>query len=386
MTRSLGLVYIASFGAMTSFYLMLGITPLYALEHGYGAFSASITTTIFMVATVVAELATNLVMRRIGQQATLAVGVLLLALPAFVLVLSSDLSVILVVSAVRGVGFALVIIAGAAMVASLADPAKQGEAMGVFGVVVGIPGIIGLPFGVWLVEHIGFAPLFIISGSAAAVGLVVVVLRIHLPRPDEIHGLLRTLRTGEVLGLAIVFLATTVSAGVFITWLPVAAGERFGSTLAAVGLLAYGLAGTLTRWLAGRFGDRRNARVLILPALVLITASLGFTAFVPQLLIVGALLFGAGFGALQNVVLQLMFRRVGPSGYGSASAIWNVAFDLGLGVGAFLFGALSAGFALALWVAGLIVGVTALIIAAQIASRALSRRDGSSASSQQTPG
>ena len=386
MTRSLGLVYLASFGAMTSFYLMLGITPLYALEHGYGAFSAAATTTVFMVATVIAELLTNVLMHRVGQQVTLAAGAVLLALPAFVLIASSELSVILIVSAVRGIGFAFVIIAGAAMVATLADPAKQGEAMGVFGAVVGIPGIFGLPFGVWLAEHIGFAPLFIVSGSAAAVGLVIVLLHIHLPRPDEIHGLFRTLRAGDVLGLAIVFLTTALAAGVFITWVPVAAGERFGSTMAAAGLLAYGLTSTLFRWLAGRFGDRRNARALILPSLALVGASLGFTAFAPHLLIVGALLFGAGFGALQNVTMQLMFRRVGPSGYGSASAIWNVAFDLGLGAGAFLFGALSAGFALSLWVAGGVVGVAALVIAAQIASRALATRSGSSASSQQTPG
>ena len=38
----------------------------------------------------------------------------------------------------------------------------------------------------------------------------------------------------------------------------------------------------------------------------------------------------------------MMLDRVDPSGYGTVSAIWNMAYDLGWGVGAATFGVLAA--------------------------------------------
>jgi len=62
------------------------------------------------------------------------------------------------------------------------------------------------------------------------------------------------------------------------------------------------------------------------------------------LLVSGAALFGIGFGLLQNVTLVLMMRRVSESEYGLGSTLWNVAFDAGTGLGAFLFGFVIAAF------------------------------------------
>jgi predicted MFS family arabinose efflux permease len=53
---------------------------------------------------------------------------------------------------------------------------------------------------------------------------------------------------------------------------------------------------------------------------------------------VGAVLFGIGFGLLQNSTLILMMGRVSKSEYGLGSTLWNAAFDAGTGVGAFSFG------------------------------------------------
>jgi predicted MFS family arabinose efflux permease len=52
--------------------------------------------------------------------------------------------------------------------------------------------------------------------------------------------------------------------------------------------------------------------------------------------------FGSGFGVTQNASMTLMLNRVAPAGYGTVSAIWNLAFDAGIGAGAFGFGVLAA--------------------------------------------
>jgi predicted MFS family arabinose efflux permease len=55
-------------------------------------------------------------------------------------------------------------------------------------------------------------------------------------------------------------------------------------------------------------------------------------------MLAGAVLFGAGFGLLQNASLILMMGRVSKSEFGLGSTLWNAAFDAGTGAGAFSFG------------------------------------------------
>jgi predicted MFS family arabinose efflux permease len=52
-------------------------------------------------------------------------------------------------------------------------------------------------------------------------------------------------------------------------------------------------------------------------------------------------LFGVGFGIAQSTSLTMMFDRVSSSGYGTASALWNLAYDAGYGMGAAGFGVLA---------------------------------------------
>lgn len=61
----------------------------------------------------------------------------------------------------------------------------------------------------------------------------------------------------------------------------------------------------------------------------------------PAAVLAGALVFGAGFGIAQNASLAVMFAAVPRSGYGRASALWNMAFDGGYGLGAIGYGAIA---------------------------------------------
>ncbi|WP_373463958.1 hypothetical protein [Streptomyces canus] len=70
---------------------------------------------------------------------------------------------------------------------------------------------------------------------------------------------------------------------------------------------------------------------------MLLTAATG----APVAVVAGSALFGAGFGIAQNATLTLMYARVSASSYGTVSALWNLAYDGGMGVGAAGFGVLA---------------------------------------------
>jgi len=341
LTRDLLLVFAASVGAMTGFYLLLSVVPLYAESVGAGGVGAGLVTGVLMATTVAGELAIPRLLARFGHRALLAAGLVLLGAPALALPVSSTMAAIVAVSAVRGLGFAICVVVGGALVAALVPPERRGEGLGLFGIVVGVPGLAALPLGVWLVGRAGYPPVFV---AGAVAGLAVVPgLPGRRPAAEQAVGVLAGLRTPALHRPALTFSATAMAAGVVVTFLPLAVTQGSGG-LAALALFVQAVGSTLSRWCAGRYGDRHGPAVLLVPAVC--TSAAGILALVlvdrPVAVLFAMALFGSGFGATQNASMTLMLNRVAPSAYGTVSAIWNLAYDAGIGVGAFGFGLVAA--------------------------------------------
>ena len=174
MTRPLLLVFAASFGAMTGFYLLLSVVPLYAESVGAGGVGAGLVTGTLMAATVAGNLAIPRLLARFGYRVLLAAGLVLLGAPALALPASATMAAILLVTLVRGLGFAICVVVGGALVATLVPPERRGEGLGLFGIVVGVPGVAALPLRVWLVGWTGYPAVFVAGAVAALAGLAVV--------------------------------------------------------------------------------------------------------------------------------------------------------------------------------------------------------------------
>ena len=349
----LALVFLAEFCALTSFYLLLSVTPMYAAAVGAGSTGAGLVAGVLLLGTVAAELAAPILMRRYGYWAMLLTGALLLGVPALALLAGGSLTLIVTVSVVRGFGFGLCTVMTGALTAALLPPERRGEGLGLFGIVATAPGVIALPAGVWLADHIGMATVVGLTAAAALVPLAVfpwlsggadrraaAAARPGTGRPGggRPDGLLGGLRQGGQLRPFLIFAASTVAAGVIVSFLPLAAGVS--GNVAAAGLLAQALTATVSRWWAGRRGDRSGHARLLVPALAI--ASSGMVTMIwlasPAALIAGMCLFGIGFGICQNATFALMIDRMPPSGAGTASALWNLAYDAGYGAGPAAFG------------------------------------------------
>jgi MFS family permease len=88
------------------------------------------------------------------------------------------------------------------------------------------------------------------------------------------------------------------------------------------------------------------------------------------MVLAGMALFGIGFGAAQNVTMAMMFERVPAAEYGRVSALWNIAYDGGWGLGAVAFGAIvgTTGYPLAFGLVAMVL-VTALLPARRDTAR-----------------
>ncbi|MEU6668760.1 MFS transporter [Streptomyces sp. NPDC046727] len=145
-------------------------------------------------------------------------------------------------------------------------------------------------------------------------------------------------RAGALIRPSLVFAATALAAGILVTFLPLAAGAATGAV--TVALLVQPAASTAARWVAGRYGDRRGAGQLVVPGLLVSAAGVLLTAAtsVPAAVVAGSAVFGAGFGVVQNATLTVLYGRVSSASYGTVAALWNLAYDAGMGAGAAAFG------------------------------------------------
>jgi MFS family permease len=343
MSRALLLRLVSVVAGAIGFYLPLAAVPMLAADHGAES-AAGLANGALLVATVAGELATPRLLARVGSRWVLVAGLALLGLPALLLLTPAGTSVaaIVAVNAVRGVGFALSVVAGGALTAALIPPERRGEGLALVGLVGGVPTLLALPFGTWAAAHWGYGAVLVLT---AAVPLLAIATVPGLPAHDatsgQSGGLVAGLRNAGLMRPAAIFASSASAAGVVVTYLPLAVTVQAAWVIPAA-LLAQPAPATAGRWFAGRLGDRAGQLRLLVPGVLLSLtgmAAMALTGSAP-LVLAGAALFGAGFGVLQNATLALMYARVPPREYGTVSAIWNGAYDLGMGAGALAVGTL----------------------------------------------
>ncbi|MBR8743618.1 MFS transporter [Nocardiopsis sp. MG754419] len=358
--RGFALLIMATAVGLCGFAAVLPLVPLWATRGGAGAFGAGATTAAFMLTTVLTQLGMPwLLDRAAGYQWTFPVGALIMGLPTPLFALTSDLGPLIAISAVRGIGFGMVTVAGTALAARLVNRAQVGRATGYYGLAVGLPQIVILPGGVALALRFGFDTAFWITGicGVVAAALASGILfadggrnRAALRNAGDTTTASTPALRGPHLWVAlatplILMLALSSGASAIVTFLAIPL-ERAAWLVGAL-LAAYALMVVVGRWTAGVMFDRYGRTMLLLPGATvgavgmgLITAGLwglGDAAPGPAtaaLVLCGAALFGLGFGAVQNETVTLMLDRAGPTGHGRASAVWNIGYDAGTGAGA----------------------------------------------------
>ena len=368
------LVWMSLFG-FAGYALLLPTAPLWATHGGADEGGAGLVNAVLMLATVAFQTTVPWALRRLGWRTTLVAGVLLLGLPSLAFLLTDQLGWILAASAVRGAGFAVVTVCGATAIAELVDVSRRGRAIGVYGLAVAAPQVFLTPSAAWVAEFVGFRVVFVLGAlPALAVPFAVALGR----RLDDLTGAgtpgvvgaPHPGRARMLLALAmpsLVLLAVTTPGGALLTFAP---QLGYGALVAMAGLFGLTVAAALSRWLVGGLADRHGPRRFVPPLLALCAAGLELCAWSitgsgPGAvgLIVGMTVVGISYGSLQNLTLVSAFAAVPDRERSVASAVWNIGFDTGTGLGSLVVGFIAAGtsFAVGLLTTAVLCAVVAVV-------------------------
>lgn len=359
-----------------SYFLTLASLPAYAVAGGAAASTAGVVTAVFLLVTIAVQTVVPALTNRFGVGPVFAAGLLALGLPAPFYVLDDGVGWICALSAVRGAGFAVITVLGATLAARVAPPERRGESIGLYGLAIALPNMVMIPAGVALVldGHVGWLSWL---SASPVLGLAFLPMLLRSMTSQEERGPAGNARAAVRAALApsVVLFVVTTAGGGLVTFLPI---DRPDGQLATGALLLWGLAGAVTRWRAGVLADRVGTRLLLplavlLGAVGLAVAAVGLWTH-PGWVLLGSALFGAGFGAVQNLTLLRAFARAGENGTTAASAVWNASFDAGTATGALLLGVTFGAVGLSWTFVLSAVALAAVLPLAQVAARPVPAR------------
>ncbi|MEK0317671.1 MFS transporter [Cohnella sp. 56] len=341
--------------------MLLSSLPMYVKgELAGGDLTVSLVTATFALAAIASRFATAALMPKLGRTALLYAGLAAAVLTTFLCANADAIGSLVALRMLYGAGFGMASTIIPTLVSRIIPQDRIGEGIGYFGLSTSLAMSLGPMIGMNVMHEAGFAALTSSSAAAALLSAAVLLLsgaaRSGKPapsRPGPAAVAARAAGTaaagasqGTVKPLLLPALLNMLLSITYSGLLSFIALFGESVEIGQVGLffLFNAITVILVRPIAGRIFDRRGHAAVLIPAAACVLASMlvlaGATAL-PQL-VVSALLYGLGFGAIQPTLQAWMLRSTPRERHGFANSMYYNSTDLGVALGAVLFGAIAA--------------------------------------------
>jgi len=341
--RDYQIAWAATFLFFIAYYALIVPLPRYLTSLGLPDWEVGLVLGATAIASLVTRPISGVLTDRFGHKRMLLSGATALTIGAIGVVLTTHVVLLFGLRILQALGYVIFTTAGNALVGQLATPAERSQKIAYFGLAANFamtmtPGATDL-----LLPLIGLTTAFWLSGGiAASAGVMACALRYTaLPercstQPFSLGAFWRFPRQ--------LWLSMLVSAlfgagfGAYFQYFAVLLDRR--SIPAPADFATYGISIIITRLLFGRYLDRIGfARVLVTAALMmavrLVIAAYGFSL---PMLILAAALIATGGGFFHPLLIAHHVTLL-PERPGWAVACFYFGFDLGIGGGAWLLGA-----------------------------------------------
>lgn len=329
---------------MTDYYLIF-VTGAAHVQKTFGASLsvAGLSSGIMVIGCFVGRFVTGNQMSALGGRPCLLAGLLLFAASIGGLLLAHSLPLVFVQRFVAGFGVGVAGTATGAIVAYVVPVRFHGLGIGLFTMSAALALALGPFLGISLSLCYGYEVLVQISGLICLLCLIIFFFLRNLPpmrlrlRPAFS---LYSYIDPRVVRFSLVALVVCPGYGCIQAFLPSFAAEQGLTGAASIFFLCYAGAALLTRPHTGRLFDTRGEHVVMYPA-VLVTALALFVlsqAHSTAVLLCAGVLLGLGFANFQSVGQAVSLSLVSRSRYAQATTTFYIFFDLGIGLGPYVFG------------------------------------------------
>jgi MFS family permease len=336
-TKTFILAIIGTFLLFVAFYMLYPTLPLFIKLIGGNETHVGFSMGVFMFSAVFFRPFVGSLLDQFGRKPFVIFGLLLFAFSMFIYSLIDKISNLMFLRIIHGISWAFTTTSIATVVADVIPPTRYGEGMGWYGTSMTLAMAFSPAFGVWTIQNLSYKSFFLI---ATIISLLAFALYIFIKAPVHLKPSSRklTLFENSVLlpSLSVFFLF--VSYASITTFVPLFANNL--KVNSGLFFLFYSLTLLLSRPLGGRLSDKRGERFVLIPGLLITTLGLIVLSLSRGLfgVLAAAILYGFGFGATSPVLQAVILKLVSSERRGVANASFSTATDLGIGLGAILFG------------------------------------------------
>lgn len=340
-TRDFTLICLSNFFIFLGFQMTLPTIPLFVEQLGGNDQLIGVVIGLFTFSALLTRPYAGHILESKGRRFVYLFGLAIFVLSVGSFGMAASLYFLFFIRVIQGVGWGFSTTASGTIATDLIPAKRRGEGMGYYGLFGNIALALGPTLGLGLAGILPFSQLFMIC---AALGLMAIILssRIKFRKtpPTAINTKKKwVLYEKSALPPSILMFFITVTFGGIASFLPLYTTEKGIHGLQWYFLL-YALALMLTRTFSGKVYDKKGHRAVFPIGALLIVIAMILLAWLPNSLVlyIAAILYGFGFGSIQPALQAWSVQNTPVNRKGMATATFFSFFDLGIGIGAIIFG------------------------------------------------
>ncbi|NEY20714.1 MFS transporter [Bacillus ginsengihumi] len=342
-TRDFIFICLANFFVFLGFQMTLPTIPLFVKHLGGTDQLIGFVVGIFTFSALLLRPFAGHALESKGRKIVYLFGLLIFVLSVGSYSIAPSILFLFLMRIIQGIGWGFSTTAAGTIATDIIPASKRGEGLGYYGLSGNLALAFGPSLGLFLSNAIPFHILFLICSF---LGLLAFILAIQI-RYKKVEKKEKTESTTfkvdiyekNALMPSVLLFFVTVTFGGIATFLPLYTAEKHIAGIQWY-FLIYALALMVTRTFAGSLYDKKGHQAIFIPGAFMIIVAMILLSWLPSTLVlfVAAFCYGLGFGSVQPALQAWAMEKTPINRKGMANATFFSFFDLGIGIGAMVFG------------------------------------------------
>jgi len=355
-TRPYNFMLAVSILSYTGHYMLMATMPLYAKELGGSNVIAGMMVTALTLSALLFRPVFGSFIDCKGRKFVLVTGAIIFVLVSVLYNIASSIFLLIIFRLINGIGFSAHTSAAGTIASDLTPKSRLAEGIGYYGISIIIGTAIGPSLGLYLSTHSGYKFMFVCVLIIWVMGLLFSLFINYEKKNIKVQDSVdRTAITNNIpienknvnnsffektsLLPSLVMFFVSLTFGSVIAFLPsygvVREIENIGSFF-----IVYSFAVLVSRLTTGKLADKHGFMIVLVPSLAALFLSMVILAFAHTLTVVliAAVFFGIGFGTSYPLTNTIVIKLCSEKRRGAATSTILAAMDIGIGLGAFVWG------------------------------------------------
>lgn len=326
--------------------MMMPILPIYIKSFGGNMSMSGIVISVFTFSALLCRPLFGKLLDTYERKLFLLIGTVAILMGCFSYQFANVIIILLILRVIHGIGYSASTNAAGTVAADVVPVTRRGEGIGYYGAVNVASIALGPAVGLMIMNAFNIKAPFKAATIIVLIGVLSALFINYEKGKEKISAKNTNKKTAlfepTALPSALVMLFIDFAYAGVVTYVPSYTSSLGLGTMGAF-YFVYAFFLLATRVVVGKITDKQGMTKVIIPGIILLTITFLCLAFARStaMFMIAAVLFGLGYGSIQPTLYAIVVSLCPPSNRGIASATFFSSMDLGIGLGALVWGILS---------------------------------------------